>query len=197
MALVHAYSQEITDADAKPPVRKTAGLNGGSAIIVKETVVTPAGQADILSTYTLFRIPSNSKVKRLVVQSADQGTTGALDVGAYYGPDVGDKTKYVSPPTVAGVSVIDKDYFLAALDVTPATGAYADIVPGGGFRITSATPLLMAGAGGWTSAKANKELWDALGIATDPQCMIDIIASAQAAFDVGTGAIYAAIWYSV
>lgn len=197
MALVHAYSTEVTDADAVPATRHNAGQHSSGALIVKETVITPAGQADILSTYSLFRIPSNAKVKRFVAQGGDQGTTGAWDVGAYYGPDVGDKTLYVSPPTVAGVSVIDKDFFLAALDANSANGSYADVVPGGGFKIINATVSQLAGAGGWTAAKANKELWDALGIAADPKCSIDIIASAQAAFDVGTAASYWRIEYVI
>lgn len=197
MAVVHAYSVAVTDANASPPVRHTAGLNGRGNLVVEETVITVAGQSDILSTFSLFRIPSNAKVKRIVFQSTDQGTTGTVDIGAYYGPDVGDPTKYVSPPTTTGVSVIDVDFFLQAIDVTQATGCYADILPGGGFKLTAATPLLLAGGGGWTGAVANKELWDALAIATDPRCQIDIIASAHAAFDVGTGTFYARIEYIV
>lgn len=197
MALVHAYSTAVTDTDSVPPIRHTAGLNAKGALVIEDTTLTVAGQADILSTYSLFRVPSNAKVKRFEFQSADQGTTGAVDVGAYYGPDVGDRSKFVAVPTVGGVSVIDKDYFLAALDVTPATGAYAMAVPGFGYRITAATPLLMAGAGGWAASAAGKELWDALGIASDPKCSIEIIASAQAAFDVGTGAIWARIEYII
>lgn len=197
MALVHAYSSAVTDADAVPAVRRTAGLGGSGALVMKEAVITPAGQADIHSTYTIFRIPSNAKVKRIVVQGGDQGTTGAWDLGVYYGPDVGDPTKYVSPPTYNGVSLIDVDFFLQALDANSANGSYADIIPGGGFKIVNATPSQLAGGGGWTAAMTNKELWDALAIASDPKCSFDIIAQAQAAFDVGTAASYWRIEYVI
>lgn len=196
MALVHALSAKLTNLNAVPQVRNTSGIGDRGALQVEEAVVAIAGQADILSTYQLFRIPSNAKVKRVELFCPDTGTTGKIDVGAFYGPN-GPVGKVVTPPTTAGVSLIDKDFFLQAVTVSGTGGGYAMAVPGGGFTLLVATPALIAGGGGWTSAVANKELWDALGIATDPKCDIDIVASLNEAVDTGAVSIWSRIEYII
>lgn len=203
MALVHAKATAISDLDATPVKRAEAGRGAAGVLQYNEATVLIAGQADILSTYSLFRVRSNICLKFLELFCPDTGTTGSLDVGAFYGPN-GPAGKTVDPPTTAGVSLIDLDFFLQAAVTSGTGGTYVKTVPGGGYVIPAGTVALVAGGGGWTVAQANLPLWKALAIgltvlgtanAGDPNCDIDIIASAHAAFDTGAVTIWAAIGY--
>jgi|SRR5665213_578643 len=193
MALVHAKSAAITNLDASPPVRNTSGEGGHGHLIYNETTIAVVGQADALSTYSLFRVPSNACLKFIDFSSPSQGATGIFNIGAYYGPD-GPAGLTVTPPTVAGVSVIDEDFFAQALDTDAGTGVLAHLVPGSGFVLTNATPAQYVNDT-WLASMANKRLWDALGLTVDPRCSIDIVANAVEAIATGTVSIYAAIGY--
>ena len=194
MALQHLQSAALINADATPTLRSTAGQGAAGELVVVDAVITPAASADIHSTFEFFRVRSNAKVKRLTIQSETQGSTGTLDVGAFYGPD-GPAGDTVSPPTYNGVSLIDLDYFLQALDIS-GQSAFAQVVPGGGFSITGSTAALLAGGGGWTAALGvNTELWVALGLTSDPRCSISIIGHAAEAFGTGAAPIRATLEY--
>lgn len=193
MALENAQSPALVNADKVPATRSTAGLGAKAAVIEAEAVITPTASADIHSTYEFFRVKSNVKLKEFEFQCADQGGTGTIDVGLYYAPVLGvPDGKYVNPPTYNGASLIDVDFILAALD-TSGQATYAKVVPGGGFTIEGTAAALLAGGGGWTAAQANKELWDALGLTTDPRCEFSIIAQNHAA----AGANAAAMWAKI
>lgn len=205
MALVHAKTTAITNLDASPVLRGSAGIDGPGVTSVQEATVLIAGQADIHSTYQLFRVRSDVSLKSIEIFAPDTGTTGKFDIGAYYGPNA-PSAKYVTPPTYNGVSLIDVDFFAQALTVSGTGGGYARILPGCGVTILATSAALLAGGGGWTVAKANMPLWKALGIgltaedgttnALDPKVDIEITIQLNEAVDTGAVTIFARIEYT-
>ncbi len=186
MALEQAKSSLVTDLDASPPIRHTAGLGAGGAYQYQAGTITPTASADVHSNYTLARLPSNAKVKEVTFNSATQGATGIYDIGAFYATDgltavANQETKH----TYNGASVIDVDFFGHDYDTDAGQGVYGVMFPGGGWRITDTT-VAHDTVDTWTEAMLNKELWDALGLSVDPRCNIDIVATSNEA--AGTGA---------
>src|SRR5262249_35893671 len=80
MATEALKSNPIVNLDASPMVQNTTG-EGQDAIMrtANGHVATTAG-VTTGSTYRLVRIPTNSKVKRVLLTNAAQGATGAVDI---------------------------------------------------------------------------------------------------------------------
>lgn len=113
---------------------------------------------DIASTYRMFRVPSNAVVTDLRIYSPDIGTTTIADIGLY---------------AADGGAVADADFFASALSLKD--GAL------------NGTDVLHESAV-FSIANSGKELWDALGLTSDPSVFYDVALTLTAAADA-TGTV--------
>ncbi len=113
-----------------------------------------AGTGDLGSTYRFGQIPSNARVSQLLLYSADMGTTGLADFGLYQ-------------TTENGSAVVDADFFASAVDMKAAALNGVDITHESGI---------------FSLANAEKQLWEALGLAADPCIFYDVVATTTEAF---------------
>lgn len=113
---------------------------------------------DIASTYRMFRVPSNAVMTDLRIYSPDIGTTTISDIGLY---------------AADGGAVVDADFFASALSLKD--GAL------------NGTDVLHESAV-FSIANSGKELWDALGLTSDPSVFYDVAFTLTAAADA-TGTV--------
>ena len=112
----------------------------------------------IASTYRMFRVPSNAVITDLRIYSPDIGTTTVADIGLY---------------AADGGAVADADFFASALSLKD--GAL------------NGTDVLHESAV-FSIANSGKELWDALGLTSDPSVSYDVTLTLTAAADA-TGTV--------
>lgn len=156
-------SGSITNLDASPVVRNTAG-NGASAFEKSEVdYVTPtaAGLVDIGSKYKVIRLPFFCKLQALRLNAdaaLDSGTpTLAFDVGAYYSDSTTDGT-----PSALQGTAISVNAFAAALLFTT---SFQEVNALGSFGV----------------AKRQQPLWQALGLSSDPGGFVDVVVAVHTA----------------
>ena len=77
-------STQITNLDANPPVRATAGLGGGGQLLSVYGQLTPTTGVTTGSTYRFVRLPSNCSVKHVICDYSGTITTFTGDVTLYY-----------------------------------------------------------------------------------------------------------------
>lgn len=160
MAVEHLKSSSITNADSVPRVLNNART---TAMELKEAVgvASASASASIGSTYRFARVPSNARVSQILFASAASGATGQVDIGLY-------RTEK------DGGAAVDADFFASALD------------PGGG---AIAPTDVTHESGVFSLANAEKPLWQALGLASDPQVEYDITATVTEAFENATAMV--------
>jgi hypothetical protein len=112
------------------------------------------------STYRMFRVPSNAVMTDLRIYSPDIGTTTISDIGLYR-------------TAKDGGAVVDADFFASALSLKD--GAL------------NGTDVLHESAV-FSIANSGKELWDALGLTSDPSVFYDVAFTLTAAADA-TGTV--------
>jgi hypothetical protein len=110
------------------------------------------------STYRMFRVPSNAVMTDLRIYSPDIGTTTISDIGLY---------------AADGGAVVDADFFASALSLKD--GAL------------NGTDVLHESAV-FSIANSGKELWDALGLTSDPSVSYDVALTLTGAADA-TGTV--------
>ena len=96
------------------------------------------------SVYRMFRVPSNAVVTDLRIYSPDIGTTTIADIGLY---------------AADGGAVADADFFASALSLKDGALNGVDVLH------ESAV---------FSIANSGKELWDALGLTSDPSVFYDV-----------------------
>ena len=159
MAVVAVKSTLITNADALPAVLNSPRVDGGfERIEVATAAITDTDS--IGSTYRMFRVPSNAVVTDLRIYSPDIGTTTISDIGLYR-------------TAKDGGAVVDADFFASALSLKD--GAL------------NGTDVLHESAV-FSIANSGKELWDALGLTSDPSVFYDVAFTLTAAADA-TGTV--------
>lgn len=156
MAVVELKSGSITNRDASPQVKNDAAVVQGIVRSVVGTLEATAADS-IGSTYRMFEVPSNARMHELRIFCDDQGTAGDADVGLYR-------------TTADGGAVVDADFFASALDVNAAALADVDI-------------LHESGVFGLEDAE--KPLWEALGLTSDPNVMYDVVLTLTEASTAG------------
>jgi len=196
MALAHAKSTYITNLDASPVVRDTSGKSGPWVPKVQEAAIAVVSGADILSTYQIARIKSNAVLKSIFGYSPTQGATGIYDIGAYYASAADNLTQSAKGgiTIVTSAAITAVDYFGQAYDTDAGNGVLFYSVPGGGWRITNATPAIDANTQ-WTAAMYNQPIWQALTLTVDPVCYIDLAISLKEAAGTGAATIYTRVEY--
>jgi hypothetical protein len=159
MAVVAVKSTLITNADATPAVLNSPRVDGGfERIEVATAAITDTDS--IGSTYRMFRVPSNAVMTDLRIYSPDIGTTTISDIGLYR-------------TAKDGGAVVDADFFASALSLKD--GAL------------NGTDVLHESAV-FSIANSGKELWDALGLTSDPSVFYDVAFTLTAAADA-TGTV--------
>jgi len=145
MAVVAVKSTLITNADATPAVLNSPRVDGGFERIEVATAAITSGD-NTGSTYRMFRVPSNAVMTDLRVYSPDIGTTTISDIGLYR-------------TAKDGGAVVDADFFASALSLKD--GAL------------NGTDVLHESAV-FSIANSGKEIWDALGLSSDPSVFYDV-----------------------
>lgn len=145
MAVEARKSSLVTNADAVPAVLNSPRVDGGFERIEVATVaVTNADSTG--STYRMFRVPSNAVMTDLRIYSPDIGTTTIADIGLYR-------------TAKDGGAVQDADFFASALSLKDGALNGVDV---------------LHEAAVFTIANSGKELWDALGLTSDPSVFYDV-----------------------
>lgn len=156
MATVHLKSGPITNRDATPSVANAAHVDGG---MLREAVGTLEATAadDIGSTYRMCSIPSNARVSQVLLYADDQGTAGDADVGLYH-------------TTANGGAVVDANFFATEVDINAAAL--------NGVDVTHQSAVF-----GFEDAE--KPLWKALNLSSDPGIMYDVVLTLTEANSAG------------
>lgn len=184
----NAYNQKsdmVTNLDTIPEVINTAGEKAGNyAKRVLATVTPTAVELGSTTTvYSMVRLPSQCRVKRIVLM-ADRGldtsttTTFAVNVGAAYSDAPGQSPPVLDGSQLTNSSVVIDQACFATARLFGGTG-------GDGAAATRAANIIdlapVNGANKWNVAGHNKTIWEMLGLATDPGGFIDITLQVQAA----------------
>ncbi len=168
----HLKSAAITNLDATPVVPNTTGEGAPGRTLQVNGFAIPLAADAAGSTYQLVRVPSNAKIKHLFFESEAQGA-GKFQLGVYYSDSTVDGTSAANQGLVVPTTGVD--FFASDIDCSSAVNS-ADYVGGGG--TTSRYNLSLR----------NKQLWDALGLTSDPGGFFDIVATCHTtAVTTGTG----------
>ena len=159
MAVVAVKSTLITNADATPVVLNSPRVDGGFERIEVATAAITSGD-DIASTYRMFRVPSNAVMTDLRIYSPDIGTTTISDIGLYR-------------TAKDGGAVQDADFFASAVSLKDGALNGTDV---------------LHEAAVFTIDNSGKELWEALGLTSDPAVFYDVALTLTAAADA-TGTV--------
>lgn len=159
MAVVAVKSTLVTNADALPAVLNSPRVDGGFERIEVATVAITSGDS-IASTYRMFRVPSNAVMTDLRIYSPDIGTTTISDIGLYR-------------TAKDGGAVQDADFFASALSLKDGALNGTDV---------------LHEAAVFTIDNSGKELWEALGLTSDPSVFYDVALTLTAAADA-TGTV--------
>jgi len=154
MAVVAVKSTLITNADATPVVLNNPRVDGGFERVSVATAAITSGDS-VDSTYRMFRVPSNAVMTDLRIYSPDIGTTTISDIGLY-------------DTAAAGGAVVDADFFASALSLKDGALNGEDV---------------LHEAAVFTIANSGKELWDALGLTSDPHKFYDVALTLTGAAD--------------
>lgn len=161
MAVVTKKSLAITNRDATPVVPVGASIFGGAIKECEGFVTTNAGDS-ATSVYQLVSVPSNSRITSIVLQSEALGTSCSVNCGVY-------APTQSNPALVAlgfqANAVINATFFASAQAVATAT---------------TTTEIINQSASNTLNLQ-ELELWQALGLASDPGCMLDISLAVQVA----------------
>lgn len=177
MATETLKSTLITNLDATPIVRNTVGAGAAGDLRTIGDYVTVPASASTGSTFRLVRVPSNAKIKEVVIESEAQGA-GKVNLSVYYSdcPTDGtpqDKLGIIVPTT--GSAFFASDVDLASL-VTPTD-------------VTNEST-------NYNLSKRNQPLWQALGLTANPGGYLDIVAVVNTtAVTTGTGKLGVRVSY--
>lgn len=163
MTVKHQQSTSITNRQATIVVPNPTGVGAEGYLknVSDSVVVVAASAAD--STLRVLRVPTNAKVKQVILTSQAQGA-GKVNVGVYYPVDGPTGLPDLVANTISAAffaSDVDLASAVQPTDITNESGTYtADL---------------------W-----NQPLWKALALATDPGGEFDIVATVHTT-DVTTG----------
>ncbi len=82
MAVENLKSTSVTNDDATPIVLNSPGAGGLFRLHEIDDYVTLSASASVGSTYRVVRVPTNAKVKSVVLESEAQGA-GKVQIGVY------------------------------------------------------------------------------------------------------------------
>jgi hypothetical protein len=181
MGTSNLKSTPITNLDAVPVVENQAGNGAAGPVRKVSGFVTAVASDAVGSTYKFCRIPSKARDIKTIIESEAQGA-GKVSLSAYYSSSTLDGTQ----PSKQGV-------------VVPTTGAgffTVDVDCASAVAATDKTGVGVSTSNGYTIDKRSKELWDALGLTSDPGGFIDVVGEVHTtAVTTGTGRIRVTVEY--
>jgi hypothetical protein len=187
MAVVTVKSGSITNLDASPVVAGATG-EGESGFLreINDSVTATVGDS-IGSVYRLCRIPTNAKVKRVLLTYPTASTAGATDIDVAFSDSANDGTQ----PSLAG-------------GIVQLTGPVDNKLFGSATALTSALKNSdITFANTFTAQHQNLPLWQvlvALGatqFTADPGGFFDIVAKLTTALTVAAGLFSVEVDYVV
>jgi hypothetical protein len=176
MAVDHVKSTIITNLDASPAVIPTAGEGGPAPLKFVDGYATAVAASSVDATYQICRVPSNAKIKSMILESEAQGA-GAFDIGVYYATDgIGGK-----PVALLAAAAISRALFGSAVSL-------ASLV----------TPIdVVNESTTYSLDKRNQPLWQAAGLSSDPGGNFDIVMTVTTtAVTTGTGKMGLKVLYT-
>lgn len=176
MGTSHLKTAAITNLDATPPTASSSGEGAPGRLVHADGYVTAVAADAAGSTYQLARVPTNAKVKAVILESEAQGA-GKVQVGLYYSSSPSDGTPPANQGTVVSGCV---NLFAQDVDLTSAYGPT---------NVTNQN-------GAFTLDKRLQPLWQAAGLSSDPGGFFDIVATVHTtAITTGTGKVGARVEY--
>lgn len=154
MAVVNTKSTLVSNSEAEPKVLNNPRADGGFERVKVATVSVANGDSST-STFRFFRVPSNAIVHQLLVYSPDIGTTTVADFGLY-------------DTAAAGGAVVDADVFASAVSLKDGALNGTDVTHESGVYGTD---------------EAGQELWQVLGLTSDPVKEYEVVATLTGAAD--------------
>lgn len=170
----HLSSGAITNLDATPIVANVSGEGAAGYLESISGSCTPVAADAALSTYKFVRLPSNAKVKMVLLANEAQGA-GKIQLGLYYSDSTTDGTT----PANQGLVITNcVDFFASDIDLTSAIAQ------------TDETFQNETGTHAYKLANVNQPLWQAAGLATDPGGYIDVVGTVHTtAITTGGGVV--------
>ena len=167
-------SPSITNADASPTVATTSGWGApGRLQVVNDHVAATTGVTSG-STYRLCRLPTNAKIKKVLLTNAALSTSTAADISVAFSDSTTDGTPASLQGTIPQVSAADNKLFGAAVAMASAQKNQDQTF-----------------ANTFTTAHQNMELWavlnalGTLGWTADPGGFFDILVKTTATVTAG------------
>jgi hypothetical protein len=159
MATENLKSLPITNLDQVPVVPNTTG-EGGPGFLREESgyVVSTAG-VTVGSTYRMVRLPTNAKVKAVMLTNSAHGGSSAFDIDVAYSDATNDQTAISVQGTIPQIGGVDNKLFGAAISAVSAQ------------RVEE----LYANLTNFPYGSDNIPLWTVLGLPIDPGGMFDIL----------------------
>jgi hypothetical protein len=161
-------SPQITSRDGTPPVVLNVGEGEAGPVKRIDGYVTALSGDAVGSTYRMVRLPSNCKVKKVILNSA-VASAGAADINVAYSDSATDMTAVANQGAIIQMSSANNQLFGAAHSLV--AQSQADCT----FANTTNFP--------WTAV--NVPLWSVLGLTSDPGGMLDVILSVTTAITTG------------
>lgn len=169
MAVENLKAPSITTLDTIPPGQNTTGEGGPGFSRNAGDFVTISAAASATSTYKMARIPTNAKVKNVILETEAQGA-GAVNVSVYYSDSTVDGTPSANQGLI--VPTTGDQFFASDVSLASALGRTSVVNESGNYPVS----------------KRNQPLWQALGLTSDPGGMFDIVLVVHTtAITTGTG----------
>jgi hypothetical protein len=175
-------SPSITNLDATPIVANPTGEGAQGPVRMVSDLVTTVSADDTTSTYRVVRIPTNAKVKKVVMTSA-AAAAGAADIDVAFSDSNTDGT----PPSLAG-------------GIVQVTGPVDNKLFGAASSLVAQVKVDITTAGTFTLAMQNLPLWQVLvnlgatQFAADPGGFFDIFVKVTTTITTG-GILQFEVWY--
>lgn len=167
MAVVTGKSQQISDRDAFP-AKLVNGAIAGGRVRHARGVVQINNTDSVGSKFIACSIPSNAVVIAVRLSAPDIGTTTAADVGLYR-------------TTRDGGAAVNASFFASAVSLNAGALNKVDVTHESGVL-----PL----------ANADKMVWQALGLTSDPSVDYDVVLTLTGAADA-SGAVLVEVNYAI
>ena len=171
MAVDHVKATDLTNDEASPRIAGKVGRNAPGVMRISSGSATALASSSADATYQLVRLPPEAIVKAIWFQSDAQGA-GKFDLGCYYSDDL----------TPLAADAIDQDFFATVIDCAAAVVRT---------EVTNESTT-------YTIAKQQQQLWEALGLSTNPNRFIDIVATVKTtAVTTGTGVLGIDVYWTL
>lgn len=120
MATEALKSTSVTNLDSSPIVANTIGEGADGQLRMANDTVTSTAAVTTGSTYKVVRIPTNAKVKRVLLNTAAHGGSAAFDIDVAHSDSAVDGTPASLQGNIIQISSADNKLFGSAVAVSSA-----------------------------------------------------------------------------